>query len=185
MNKSSGRLLIAGILAVGFVAAGASWWFRYQATHRAATFWGPDAAVLIRDAPRVEALELQRADAGTGGGGSPSDEELVVGGTTWRITSRQDVSGSPGMTHLRNALLEDRSFVWPARVVPADTRWARGLRFSSGAERLLTILFSSDYRWATAHGGGESRPESVSCEPIADGLSQVLAEWTRREAGDR
>ena len=40
----SGKLLIIGILTVAFLAAGTSWWFRYSATHRAATFWGPAAA---------------------------------------------------------------------------------------------------------------------------------------------
>jgi hypothetical protein len=50
----SGKLVIIGILAVAVASAAASWWFRYAATHRAAQYWGPETARLIRDAPTVE-----------------------------------------------------------------------------------------------------------------------------------
>src|SRR5688572_9136529 len=53
VSKASGKLVIVFILAAAFAAAGASWWFRFNATHRAAEFWGPDVARLIRDAPQV------------------------------------------------------------------------------------------------------------------------------------
>src|SRR4051794_4880249 len=62
VSTISGKLLIIGILVLALVAAAASWWFRHNATHRAAKFWGPEAAILIRDAPNVELLVLQPAD---------------------------------------------------------------------------------------------------------------------------
>ena len=48
----SGKLVIIGIVGVALAGAGAGWWFRYNATHRAAEFWGPQAVRLIRDAHR-------------------------------------------------------------------------------------------------------------------------------------
>src|SRR4051812_21733385 len=64
-STASGKLLIVGILAVSIAAAAMSWWFRYNATHRAATFWGPGLAVLIRDAPQVT-LRIMPSDAADG-----------------------------------------------------------------------------------------------------------------------
>jgi hypothetical protein len=61
--RNSGKLLIFGILTVAVLLAGASWWFRYIATHRAARFWGPEAVRLIRDARRTF-VDLTDAIAG-------------------------------------------------------------------------------------------------------------------------
>src|SRR3989304_2712639 len=71
---------------------GSSWWFRYSATHRAAQFWGPQAAELIRDAPHV----TLRSAAAAADGQDAADAAVP-----------RDVSHAKGLTHLRNALLED------------------------------------------------------------------------------
>src|SRR4051812_40334878 len=85
--NASGKWVILGILAVGFTAAGASWWFRYNATHHAATFWGRNAW-LIRDADRVELLELHAAPKDT----PPQKNPLSVNGGTFLVRARQDIS---------------------------------------------------------------------------------------------
>ena len=40
-DNVSGKLVIIGIRGGRPAGGGASWWFRYNATHRAAEFWGP------------------------------------------------------------------------------------------------------------------------------------------------
>jgi len=172
VKTNSGKLLIAAMVGAGILAAAASWWFRYVATHQADQFWGPQAATLIRDAPRVELLTLQR-DAGDASPG----ELKTVAGTPWRITGCIDISHAPGLTHLRNALLEDRSFRWPSHSVPADASWTHGLRFRDGPAPLLVVLFSSDFGLATASLANSTASQTVSCEPIAPGLRQVFDEW--------
>src|SRR3954465_15245155 len=102
---TSGKWVIIGILAVGFTAAAVSWWFRYNATHHAATFWGRNAFV-IRDADQVQLLELLPAIANA----PPKSNTVSVGGLSVPVASRQDVSSAHGLAHLRNALLEDQSF---------------------------------------------------------------------------
>jgi hypothetical protein len=121
------------MLAAGVLAAGASWWFRFAATHQAARFWGPEAAQLIRDAEQVDLLALEQT------GGPVSDSLLTVAGVPWRIAGSHDVSQAPGLTHLRNALLEDRSFDWPAQDAPAGIEWTHGLRFRAGPAPPLVI----------------------------------------------
>src|SRR5262245_5327090 len=98
----SGKLVIISILFVAIVAAGVSWAFRVYATHRAAGFWGPQAAWLIRSSQTAKLSRIDRSSDGT-----------------IRIKTTRDVSNAPGITHLRNALLEDKSFEWsPGNTAP-------------------------------------------------------------------
>ena len=172
MKTNSGKLLIAAMLAAGVLAAGASWWFRFAATHQAARFWGPEAAQLIRDAEQVDLLALEQA------GGPVSDSLLTVAGVPWRIAGSHDVSQAPGLTHLRNALLEDRSFDWPAQDAPAGIEWTHGLRFRAGPAPPLVILFSSDFGLTAACFPDAAASQAISCKPIAKGLREVTVEWT-------
>src|SRR5262245_54361840 len=102
MDKS-GKLVILGIFALAVALAGASWWFRYTATHRAAEFWGPEAARMIRDAAIVKLCSLKMV----------RPEQPHYSALQPQLTDCRNISALPGITHLRNALLEDRSFRWP------------------------------------------------------------------------
>ena len=59
MMQISGKLVTGVILAVAVAAATFSWLFRWQATRRAAEFWGPEAVALIQQPQRVDALPLR------------------------------------------------------------------------------------------------------------------------------
>ncbi len=170
---TSGKWVIIGILAVGFTAAAASWWFRYNATHHAATFWGRNAWV-IRDADQVQLLELLPAIANA----PPKSNTVSVGGLTVPVASRQDVSSAHGLAHLRNALLEDQSFAWPARAVTTDLPWRWALQFT--AEKESTVIYlTDDFSHATGDIDNGAIPMVVSCEPIAKGLRTVIEEWNQ------
>ena len=151
--EKSGKLLIIGVFLVALAAAAASWWFRYSSTHRAAEFWGPQAATLIRDAPRVT---LRSDEAGD---------------------DPRDISHAPGLTHMRAALLEDRSYDWSAAGLP-DTDWSSSLVFeaSEGAEPRVVILFSPDFQWAANGSAADPAQHAISTSPIAKGLQEFFAE---------
>ena len=160
----SGKLVIIGILAVAVASAAASWWFRYAATHRAAQFWGPETARLIRDAPTVELYQSKPPATFTPL--SRIDDFLE------RADAR-DVSNAPGLTHLRNALLEDRSYRWPPRPMQPVQRWPWLLSFRNERQNEAAVLvFSPDWQYV----GRLGRKEVVSCQPIADGLAEMLGE---------
>jgi hypothetical protein len=153
-NEKSGKRLILGVLVIGLAAAAASWWFRYSATHRAAEFWGPQAATLIRDAAHV----TLRSDAS-------SDDP-------------RDISNAPGLTHLRAALLEDSSFDWSAAGSP-DTNWDSSLVFeeSEGAEPRAVILFSPDFHWvANGSSGDPAKHVVATSSEFAAGLTKFFTE---------
>jgi hypothetical protein len=150
VSNTSGKLVILAILAVAVVAAGTSWWFRYKATRRAAEFWGAEGSQLIRDAPVV-----------------------LLG----RRGQTADISQARGLTHLRNALLEDRSFNWDSTTFgKMDNDWAWALTFHDAASnKTLTIAVFNDFRCIAPFEMNEGvRP--ISCEPIAAGLREMFAE---------
>ena len=154
------KWLIGAIVLVGCTLAAFSWWFRFAATHRAAEFWGGANFRLIRDAAIVEAYV-------------PADDHdpsrLAAG------AAQRDVSHAPGMMHLRNALLEDRSYIWVKGQLPPPADWNYGLRFAD-EEREVLIEFSADARQLRYIPAGARRRSEISCAPISAGLKKVFGE---------
>ena len=150
----SGKWVIIGILTVALAAAGGSWWFRYNATHRAAQFWGPDTTVLIRDATIVK-LYYVNDDLNT-------------------LSLVRDISKAPGLTHLRNALLEDRSFIWPAQPITQPPRWRWALEFNDpGQPEQFVLALTDDFKQVVHKSNNDI---VLNCEPIAAGLREMVGE---------
>ena len=166
----SGKLVILTILAVAIPGAGASWWFRYSATHHAAKFWGPAAVRLIRDAPQVELLELAPSTSAEAG-----QNEVKLHGEIYSSALRRDASAAPGLTHLRNALLSDRSYDgFNVAIEAGPQRWRWALTFQQG-QKYATLLFVDGCDIVCLEGNG-----AAACRPIAKGLSEVFAEIAAR-----
>jgi len=170
-DGNSGKRLIFIIVAIALAAAGMSWWFRYANTHQTVEFWGPTAATLIRDAPRVTLRSYDPSVVAE----PPSDAPLPL-----------DISQARGLTHLRNALLEDRSFDWNAKP-PTDMNFQSSLVFevTAGAEPRLVVLFSPDFNYA-ANGSSDVAPRpTVCCRPIADGLKKFFTDTLAESPNQR
>jgi hypothetical protein len=170
VSNTSGKLVILSILAVALAAAATSWWFRYSATHKAAEFWGSHTAQLIRDAPTVELFAVAAL------AGKELHEE---GGRLKQIDHlAKDITGARGLTHLRNALLEDRSFDWekPESIMPEHWGYILIFREQKTARASAYLMFSEDATMVTVYDPPNRRV--LSCEPIADGLRTVLAEFS-------
>jgi hypothetical protein len=172
----SGKLLILGLLSVSLVVAGASWVFRLEATRRAAQFWGPEAATLIRDAPQVFAFRARE--------GNDSGAAIAWGESLRRydleVAAWQDVSQVGGLSHLRNALLEDRSFRWDQAEPNSAKDWDYGLCFRDSAEdRQCLVLFRDSFHSAGKLGDGAV--DVIDTTPIAGGLATIYVDFL----GDR
>ncbi len=162
-NEKSGKRLILGVLAIGLAAAAASWWFRYSSTRRAAQFWGPQAAELLRDAPHV----TLRSDAPSADGAGGDEADVP-----------RDISSAKGLTHLRNALLEDARYNWTASGSP-DTNWSNSLVFAAGegAEPRAVVMFSPDFKWVSNGSAAEPAKHVVATAgDFADGLKKFFAD---------
>jgi hypothetical protein len=184
----SGRILILGVVFVALAGAAVVWWFQFNATHRAAEFWGPEASILIRDAPQVEFVELQptrREEAAN----NPL-QSVVISDHAYTFVRRHDISHAHGLLHLRYALLRDASFLWPPRRVKSATTWQWGLRFSDSHSELApqsfatsrTIYFSSDLQLMMRDQRGEKASPVLSSEPIAAGLREMFDEFSSKPA---
>ena len=163
----SGKLVIFGIVGVALGAAGTSWWFRYVSTNSAARFWGEKNVRLIRDAPIVELYFWDRLpDAAF----NSSFKEVSV-----ESAGGRDISQLPGLTHLRNALLEDRSFRWPAeQALPGSWGWV--LLFRTANRNQAAAIFITREWGLVSSWENTKRSVILSSKPIADGLSEMLAD---------
>lgn len=184
--NNSGKLVIISIVGVALVAAGASWWFRYHSTHRAAKFWGPEAAGLIRDAPEVTLYRKPMVPTDSLGTDLKEITATKAAFQKHVDDSAIDVSHAHGLIHLRNALLEDHSFIWPAK----DNDWPNPasdigywwLNFhdpKTGGS--TTIWFNQDCSQTARlfpRPNGESEGTAISTEPIAAGLREMFSEFS-------
>lgn len=174
VSNASGKLVIIGILAVALAAAGISWWFRYDATWKTARFWGPDAARLIRDARQIEMLGVRTPDRLTA---LNIIERVSMDGKEYEVYFKRDISHARGISHFRNALLENRNYDWPADLPSDEITWYLILRFQNDSGPPLLVPFSRHEprlgRWME----GETGIWNISCRPIADGLNELFDEF--------
>jgi hypothetical protein len=178
VKNASGKLVITAILTVAVAAAGTAWWYRYNATRRSAAFWGPEATRLVRDAPHVEFLLLHHHD------GMVRDNvtraRLDLAGLDYDVVRSCDISKARGLTHLRNALLEDQSYEWAEQPDVPDDEWLSAIRFQENSSRQLLVLFSLQDqlgKWME----GDDEIHTMSCRPIGKGLDEMFLEFSAGE----
>jgi len=104
-----GQFVVLSMLGVAVLAASFAWWWNLQRGRRALEFYGPEAATLIRTAPKVELLR---------------DDEAV-----------RDISKAKGLLNARTSLLGDASYQWSSegRFAKPDAI----LRFTDGKRSAL------------------------------------------------
>ncbi len=168
--QQSGTKLVLALVSLAFLLGVTSWWYRYEAVHRATQFWGPEASRLIAESERIEAIRLD-PDSGEG---------LAAQISTGKST---DLSRARGQAHLRHAFLSDRNYVWDEPLDTSATEWRWCLRFHEG-ERQVFVLLSEDLdvignypakRGSTKHGSTKSGPGAAySCAPMAASLKQYF-----------
>jgi hypothetical protein len=134
MNESvRGKLVILFIFGLSAVMGGYAWWHHYSQGRKCLELWGGEAAALIRYAPVVEAIRF-------GGPSEKSGDALSIGGPSFLVEQIADVSGTPGLVHARQALIEDASFQWKQPAATEPPKWTYGMRFRDG-ERSVTMVF--------------------------------------------
>lgn len=117
-----GHFIVIVMFVVAFAAAAFAWWWNFQRGRRALEFYGPEAATLIRTAPKVELLR---------------DGEPV-----------RDISKAKGLLNARTSLLSDASFErnHASEFAKSDAT----LRFSDG-QRSVLVSFEFENRTISAN----------------------------------
>lgn len=130
MNR--GKLVILFIFGLSAVMGGYAWWHHYTQGRRCVEFWGAETGELIRYAPQVEVIQLANSKA-------EDAETIQIGGESLAVAARKDITGTPGLVHARQALIEDASFLWKAELAgPSD--WQYLLRFTDGAQQVSVAI---------------------------------------------
>lgn len=197
--QSSGRLLVIGTFAVGLLMASGAWWYNYSQTRRAAGFWGAGDAMLLIAGPRVELLTLGPPPAEPGAdspaqppkeagqdGPVPEDpaqedpaqdgpvqEGLVAGRET---SAAFELTGKPGLVHMRHALTYDANFDWAAthqQPLPAHPEWSYALRFT-GPRGALVVLAPADFTRIGRVSEGGGAIDVVPCPRLGPVLRKYL-----------
>jgi hypothetical protein len=148
------KLVIAGILAIGLAAALFSQWYHRQSGRRALELWGAEPARLIAQAPKIEALVLEPANApaaAQSGEDQPGEEALLnepierlgVGGRFYLVTSRRDATGAQGISNIRRAIVMDGTYEWGAPKREEKPQWQYALEFHEDG-RTAKVLFDFD-----------------------------------------
>jgi hypothetical protein len=105
--------------------------------------------------------------------GRETGDSITVHGEEYTSAASVDVSRARGLTHLRNALLEDRSFERFDVVFESSAFfWQWALVFRDGKSS-ATLLFSEDCEFTSL---SEGRGGVASCAPISGGLLEMFAE---------
>ena len=136
MNESyRGKLVILFIFGLSAVMGGYAWWHHFNQGRKCLELWGGEAGELVRYAPVVEAISF-------GDPGEEPDTSLQIAGKRISIEQQRDVTGTPGLVHARQALIEDASFLWNETVEQEPVEWTYALRFVDG-EQTITMAFDS------------------------------------------
>ncbi|HEY1784726.1 MAG TPA: hypothetical protein VGG30_04225 [Pirellulales bacterium] len=157
MAASSGKLLAAGMLGLGLVAAALSISYRREQTRRALTLWGPEQAVAIATAPVVKVLWFE-----------PPLADAAVGDVAGRASRRSsNVNGTPGFATVRQLLVDDTSFDWQSESAAEPTGWTFGLEFSDPpAAEVLVLLDPTTRRVRGAKNRKTVRLNSGAAEQL-------------------
>lgn len=159
---NSGKWVILIMVGMGIVLAGLGIAYRYNQSRQLSLSWGTAAVRNIHYAEHVTVFRL---------GSSPgATVTLECAGLDYPVAEEKLIDEARGLSHARDALGKDISFVWPAEP-PQQIQWGYALRFT-GEEGETTLSIASNGQWVARDGQGEP----LNSQPIAAGLVNFLAE---------
>lgn len=156
---------IVGIFGLSLAAAIFGFAWRYRETRQALEFWGSEAARLIVEADHVVAMKL------TSHGDAGDRQALEHGDVSYFVLDQHDIAKAGGITHARNALTSDKSFLWD-RQVAGESAWSYAIRFRQGEKR-VTVLVDLERRLVCLRGRTKI---AVINEKIAEAFAIFLKE---------
>ncbi|MDA0659597.1 MAG: hypothetical protein O2931_01850 [Planctomycetota bacterium] len=134
-----GIMLVGGILLLAAILSGFAWWHQWHRGRGALEFWGTEAAFVVRVAKQVECWILT-SDAGRALNIPPI---ALPSGQTRYVAQATDAADWGGLVHLRQALIDDPSYVSftaDRSVIERTHAWDIALRFTAG-EREAVVVF--------------------------------------------
>ncbi|MBC8355383.1 MAG: hypothetical protein H8E66_25680 [Planctomycetes bacterium] len=163
MNQ--GKLVIVFIFGLSAVMGAYAWWHHFTQGRRCVELWGAQTGELIRYAPQVELLQLDDVDATDG-------ETIRIDDKPHAIIAQRDITGTQGLVHARQALIEDASYLWNANLVE-PSNWRYLLRFTDGDEQVSVVI---DCDHGRVHLVGTDRQAALNAH-LTKGYRERLPVW--------
>ena len=171
----NGKTAILVILGLGLGASLFAVWFNWSRTHRTLNRLGPSQSVLIAHASQVNFLRLKKSNAAQ----FPDESDLLIQDQPFVVEQQLDISTTPGLTHLRHALLQDASYVWQAATKLAPN-WQYGLQFREHDQDVLLVF---DLNAQTGYIVEKSTSLTIG-DRLAKGLDLYFQEVTKLQGCD-
>ena len=171
----SGRVIILTMFGLALGLSGGAWFYHYLGAGESAAFWGSPAGRLIVRGPEVMFYELGEFAA-------EGDEGERLAGRA--VTRTVDLSGKPGLVHLRHVFTQDANFEWAGRrrePVSAASEWAYAVRFAEG-DLAAVVLFRRDFGEVGKLAGEEV--EVLPALRIAKSVTEYLGDVGALEGGE-
>lgn len=176
---ATGKLTVIAALLVGIAAGGFAWWYRFSQTQRALAYWGGSDAGLILSSRSVEWLTLAPEGAASDsprGNEVPETWDWSAGKSRIAVLDRFDISGSPGVGNLRQALVIDANLGFE-EIPTAPPRWNHALRFTE-QEKVACVLIDTSGGWIQSLG----RDYAIRLNPkMSAGLARYIKDVTERK----
>jgi hypothetical protein len=163
-----GKYAIATIVLLGVAAAVYSQIFNARLQRRALDLWGKRNAELMVNGPLANALLLGPADAK---GDGAELERLMVGGEHFTVLAEKDAATKPGFSHLRQSLVNERSFDWSAEIEACRPRWKYALEFSDGNHAIMLLIAPNCGFVRLTETGA-----TASMQPVMKGIVEFMQE---------
>ena len=160
-----GKLAVIVMFGLALAAAALAWSFNYTRGRRTLNFYGRDAALLLRTAPKVELLRLAPADEF-----SEAGERLYFGGSRRSVTQRIDISQAKGLIHARTSLLADSSYDWQADQTDCQPQLDYAVRFTGQTSVTLVFDFGCRRVWYAEY----AKPVTLAPK-VAEGWQSFLS----------
>ena len=172
--KSRGAWLVGAILLLAAVLSGFGWWHQWGRGRQALEFWGDDEALAIRAGTTVTFAAIQSLEPSSG---TPpdADRSIQVPGRDRAVGLGPPAAASDwrGLTHLRQALIEDASFIQWSIPATGDEAWDHLLEFRHERGAVVRVAIDSQAGWV-CH---VARQKIARLAPfMAQGLQQFLDE---------
>lgn len=171
----SGRFVVLSVFALAIAMSAGAWWYHYQATKQMVAFWGPAAASLLVRGELVDAYRLRRpaADGESDAADMPHWPPAFADRLERTAVAHDDLTGAPGLIHLRHALTQDDSYDWDAAAVDLAPTWEVAFRFSDGDDAVWVLLSEQlDY---LGKAGADGR--SIDVLPLQPKVGPVLRQY--------
>jgi len=169
-----GKILVLATFGIGVAMAVGAWWYNYQQSYRAAEFWGSHDAALLVGNSQLKLLSLVDRPVAEPSTANPTTQ--VIAGRA--AVDEADLTGKPGLVHLRHALTYDANFTWDQRrsAPEATIDWAYALRFFKADATPLVVLFTRDFAQLGRVDADGRVVDSLPCPKLGPVIREYLGE---------